>query len=148
MNAKFHHLAISVCDMDRMISFYTDVLGFEVDWDMDHRGGEKLGRVVGLPNPDAHIVMMKGYGARIELFKYHSPAGESHGNGRQCDFGFTHFALQVKNIHGLYDHLISAGARFNCPPQSLRPGVWATYMKDTEGNTIELVEYEQKGAND
>ena len=59
-----------------------------------------------------------------------------------CDFGLTHFALSVKGIQKIYERLLGEGIRFNCPPQNLRPGVWATYMKDPEGVTIELVEYE------
>lgn len=142
MNARWHHVAMSVRDLERALAFYCDLLGFEVDWDMDHRGGERLSRVVGLPEVDAHLVMLKGYGTRLELFKYHHPLGEKAAPRRQCDFGLTHFALQVQGIQELYRRLASAGVEFNCPPQNLRPGVWVTYLKDPEGVTIELVEYQ------
>jgi len=142
MDAVWHHVALSVEDLDRALWFYRDQLGFEVDWDRDHYSGEALARVVGLPGPDARVVMLKGYGARLELFKYYAPAGQKGEPRRQCDFGLTHFALTVKDIHSIHDRLSKAGVEFNCPPQNLRPGVWATYMKDPEGTTIELVEYE------
>jgi len=142
MDAVWHHLAISVRDLEQALRFYRDMLGFEVDWDMDHRYGEAMSKVVGMPHADSHIIMLKGYGTKLELFKYYSPAGEVSGPKRQCDFGITHFALSVKNIHEIYDRLSKAGVEFNCPPQDLRPGVCATYMKDPEGVTIELVEYE------
>lgn len=142
MAATWHHVAISVKDMERALQFYCDILGFAVDWDMDHRGGEVMDRVVQLPNADARMVMLKGYGTRIELFKYYHPLGEDYGTKRQCDSGVTHFALSVKDIHGIYEQLIQAGVLFNCPPQNLRPGVWATYFQDPEGVTLELVEYE------
>jgi catechol 2,3-dioxygenase-like lactoylglutathione lyase family enzyme len=147
MEAKWHHVAISVKSMEQALYFYRDLLGFEVDWDMDHRGGKTMGRVVDLPDPDAHMVMLKGYGARIELFKYHSPVGAARKAVRQCDLGLMHFALQVRNVHELYNRLIEDGVAFNCPPENLRPGVWATYMRDPEGNTIELVEYEDRGTH-
>ena len=142
MEATWHHVAISVKDIDRALKFYRDQLGFEVEWDIDHYKGETLSKVVGLPDADAHVVMLRGYGARIEIFKYYMPAGEESGPKRQCDFGITHFTLSVKDIKPLYERLSKAGVQFNCPPQNLRPGVWATYMKDQEGVTIELVEYE------
>jgi catechol 2,3-dioxygenase-like lactoylglutathione lyase family enzyme len=138
----WHHVAISVKDLDRALKFYCDLLDFEVDWDRDHYGGEQMSRVVGLTGADAHVVMLKGYGTRLELFKYYSPAGGESGPKCQCDFGLTHFALSVKEIQPLYECLLEAGVQFNCPPQNLRPGVWVTYMKDPEGVTIELVEYE------
>lgn len=142
IEAKVHHIAVSVEDIDRALSFYRDLLGFEVDWDMDHRSGESLSKVVGLTNADARIVMLKGYCFRLELFKYYAPPGSYCEPKRQCDFGLTHFALSVKNIHQIYKRLLKDGVQFNCPPQNLRPGVWAAYMKDPEGNTIELVEYD------
>jgi glyoxylase I family protein len=142
MEASWHHVAISVRDMERTLKFYRDLLGFEVDWERERYSGEPLARVVGLPGAAARVVMLKGYGARIELFKYITPEGEESGPKRMCDFGLTHFALTVKKIHDIYDRLSGAGVHFNCPPENLRPGVWATYMKDPEGNTIELVQYE------
>lgn len=143
IEAAVHHIAISVEDIDRALSFYHDLLGFEVDWDMDHRSGDAMSRVVGLTNADARMVMLKGYGLRVELFRYYSPTGDVCGPKRQCDFGLTHFALSVKNIHQIYERLLKAGVQFNCPPQNLRSGVWATYMKDPEGVTIELIEYKK-----
>jgi catechol 2,3-dioxygenase-like lactoylglutathione lyase family enzyme len=141
MGATLHHVAVSVKDVDRALRFYRDALGFEVEWDMDHRSGEPLSRVVGLPAADMRIVMLKGYGMHIELFKYYNPEGESNGQRRQCDVGLTHFALQVQDIHAVYERLVQAGVAFNCPPQNLRPGVWATYMKGPEGVTVEIVQY-------
>jgi len=142
MEAIWHHVAISVKDMERELRFYRDLLGFEVDWERENYTGEMYGKVVGLPGAAARVVMLKGYGGRIELFKYHVPEGRECGTKRQCDFGLTHFALMVKGIDELYQRLLKEGVQFNCPPQNLRPGVWATYMKDPEGVTIELVEYQ------
>ncbi|MBW1767336.1 MAG: VOC family protein [Deltaproteobacteria bacterium] len=141
MDATAHHVAISVADLDQALKFYRDLLGFQVDWDMDHRRSEELSKIVGMDGVDVHMVMLKGYGLRVELFKYYKPEGKRREPERQCDFGLTHFALSVKNIHQIYERLLKAGVQFNCPPQNVRPGVWATYMKDPEGVTLELVEY-------
>jgi glyoxylase I family protein len=141
VDAAVHHVAVSVADMDRALAFYRDLLGFEVEWEREHYHGELLSRVVGMPGADARVVMLRGHGLRIELFRYYEPAGETALPRRQCDFGLTHFALTVRGIQDLYARLSAAGVAFNCPPQNLRPGVWVTYMKDPEGVTIELVEY-------
>jgi glyoxylase I family protein len=94
-----------------------------------------------MPQAEAHMVMLKGFGMRIELFHYYEPRGVASPASRQCDFGLTHFALQVRRMHEIYERLVVAGVRFNCPPKNLRPGVWATYMQDPEDNTVELVQY-------
>ena len=142
MDATWHHMAISVKDIDKSLKFYRDLLGFEVDWEKDHYSGEAFSSIAGFSEAEARIVMLKGYGARVELFKYYTPAGKEHDPRPQCDFGITHFALSVKNIHQIYERLSHDGVQFNCPPRSPRPGVWATYMKAPDGVTIELVEYE------
>ena len=142
MEATWHHTAMAVQDMDRAKRFYCDLLGFEIDWERPNYSGEPFANVVGMPDAAAHVAMLKGYGARLELFTYHQPAGRVREAKRQCDFGLTHFALTVKGIHELYERLSAAGVQFNCPPQNLRPGVWATYLKDPEGVTIEMVQYE------
>lgn len=145
MQANWHHVGVSVRDMDRALRFYRDLLGFEVEWEHQDRSGAEMSRVVGLAQARAHMTMLKGYGGRIELFHYLNPQGREAGVRRQCDFGLIHFALTVKDIQPLYERLRAAGVKFNCPPQVLRPGVTVTYMQDPEGNTIELVEY-QEGA--
>ena len=144
MEAVWHHTAISVKNMDRACRFYRDLLGFEVEWERPVYSGDKFADVVGMAGAAAHVVMLKGYGARIELFQYHTPAGTARGPMKQSDYGLTHLAFSVKNIHEIYDDLSRQDVKFNCPPQNLRPGVYATYMKDPEGNTIELVEYREK----
>jgi len=143
MQATWHHTAMAVQDMDRAKRFYCDLLGFEIDWERPNYSGEPFANVVGMPDAAAHVAMLKGYGARLELFTYHQPAGRMREAKRQCDFGLTHFALTLKGIHELYERLSAAGVQFNCPPQNLRPGVWATYLKDPEGVTIELVQYDE-----
>ena len=141
MKAVWHHLAMAVENMDLAKSFYCDTLGFDVDWEREHYTSEALANVVGLDNVAAHVVMLKGYGTRLELFHYHCPKGLALPVGRQCDYGLTHFALAVQGLSALYADLTARGVRFNCPPRNLRPGVWATYLRDPEDNTIELVEY-------
>ncbi|MEJ2098431.1 MAG: VOC family protein [Desulfobacterales bacterium] len=143
MQATWHHTAMAVQDMERAKNFYCDLLGFEIDWERPAYAGEPFEKVVGMPNASAHVVMLKGYGSRLELFRYHNPQGCVSEPKRQCDFGLTHFAFTVKNIHEIYERLSAAGVEFNCPPQNLRPGVWGTYMKDPEGTTIELVQYDE-----
>jgi catechol 2,3-dioxygenase-like lactoylglutathione lyase family enzyme len=142
INGVMSHVAISVKDMDRELRFYREVLGFAVDFDIDHRKEEKLARVVGMPGADLRTVMLQGYGFRVELIQYYFPRGQDRTPQRQCDFGLIHFSFSVKNIEEIYQRLLANGLHFNCPPQIVRPGVKATYFQDPEGITIELAEYE------
>jgi len=75
MDGAWHHIAIAVQEMDRELKFYCDLLGFEVDWKRPNYREKEFSNVVGLQDADTHVVMLKGYGTRIELFKYHNPKG-------------------------------------------------------------------------
>lgn len=139
-DTAFHHVGISVRDMEKAKDFYCNTLGFSIVWEHPERTGEALQKVVGLPGALMHITMIEGYGMRIELFKYITPAGRDRGEQRQCDFGLIHIALKVKDARAIYADLAGKGVLFNSPPQDLRPGVVALYMRDPEGNTIEIME--------
>ena len=145
MIVSVHHTAISVKDMERSLNFYRDLLGMEVEWEMDHRSGKALSKVVGLADADMRIVMLKGYGHRIELFQYYKPKGTPISPGFMCDPGRMHIAFQVTNIRDHYRKLKEAGVEFNCPPLEIRPGVWATYFRDPDGVILEFIEYKRDG---
>lgn len=138
--AAFHHVGVSVRDMERARSFYCDTLGFSVVWAHKQRTGEPLQKVVGLPGAVMDITMLEGYGMRVELFKYITPEGRDFGDRRQCDFGLIHFALKVRDARAVYAELSAKGVQFTSPPQDLRPGVVALYMRDPEDNIIEIME--------
>ncbi len=137
-NARWHHSAISVRNMETMVAFYRDILGFEVEWQIDHIKAEMIDTIVGLKDVDVHTAMLIGYGTRIELFQYHQPRGEEQ-QRRQCDFGYTHICLLVKDAVALYEALLAEGMTFVSPPQNHRPDGWCCYMRDPEGNFIELL---------
>lgn len=61
MNASWHHVAISVQDIDRSLEFYRDLLEFELDWDRDHYSGKRISSVVALKDADARVVMLAKY---------------------------------------------------------------------------------------
>ena len=138
-NTHWHHVAISVRDMDRALEFYRDLLGFELEWELDHVSHEIIDKIVGLKEVDVRLAMLSGYGTRLELFHYYNPAGEDRAARRQCDFGITHICLHVEDVRGEYERLVEKGVEFHSPPQNHRPDGWVTYMKDPEGVVIELL---------
>ena len=142
IEADWHHVAVSVTDMDDSIRFFCDNLGFEVEWDQDHKSGQTISTVVGLEQVEARFVMLEGCRTRLELIQYYQPVGRNNNSRKQCDFGISHFCFTVKNINKIYKELVSKGVQFNSTPQNLRPGVWAVYMQGPENIIIELLEYE------
>ena len=142
MIQQIHHTAFSVKDLDRSLRFYQDLLGMRLDWRIDHRQSKMLEKIVALVEVDVSYAMLSGWGARIELFQYHSPAGRPYPEDQPiCDHGITHLGFEVKGIDAFYQQLKDQGVRFNSPPLVVREGVKAAYFHDPDGITLELIEY-------
>ncbi len=136
-----HHTAISTPDLERAVTFYRDLLGFEqVFTSAWGRGTETADKITGLKNSAARVVMLKAGNACIELFEYSNPEPKTGSLSRPvCDHGITHLCLEVRDIEAEYHRLKAAGMVFHCPPQKMG-GVSATYGRDPDGNVVELLE--------
>jgi len=137
---RVHHIAISTPDLDRLVSFYRDVFGFEVveefEWE---KGYEAADQVASLKDSAARAVMLKGGDFHMELFEFQSPQPKSLDPDRSvCDHGLTHFSFEVTDVQAVYDRLKEAGVHFHCPPVKLGDLGTATYGRDPDGNVIEL----------
>lgn len=139
-----HHVALSVANLDRMVAFYRDVLGFEVvsrtSWP---QGSRIIDDIVGLKDSAARQVFIRAGNLMVELFEYSAPKPRPQDPNRPAsDHGYTHFCLDVTDIDTEYERLRKAGMVFHCPPPPLFEGIGvrATYGRDPEGNIIEIQE--------
>jgi catechol 2,3-dioxygenase-like lactoylglutathione lyase family enzyme len=138
----FHHAALSTADLDRCVSFYTDIIGCEVAWTFSWPvGSAAADQVTGLQDSSARAAMLRLGSTYIEIFEFTSPIPRAvHGDRPACDHGISHLCLEVQDIHAEYERLRSAGMRFHCAPQRQDNG-WVTYGRDGEGNILELIEF-------
>ena len=139
-----HHTAISTANLERLVRFYRDVLGFqEIFASQWKQGAEQADNITGLKNSAARLVMLKAGNACLEIFEYSSPEARPNDPNRPaCDHGITHLCLDVRDINAEYQRLKAAGMTFHCPPQNMG-GVTATYGRDPDGNIVELLEVEE-----
>lgn len=137
-----HHTAISTGNMERMLAFYRDLLGFRVVLDFTWPvGTETADRMTALERSSARAVMLHAGNAIVELFHYLSPTPRpSDPHWRVCDHGITHLCLDVTDIDAEYERLRAAGMVFHCPPQGAAMDIRATYGRDPDGNVIELLQ--------
>ena len=141
-----HHVALSTPDIDRLVAFYRDALGFELvsqsGWEP---GSDVIDGIVGLGGSSARTATVRAANAYIEMFEYATPSPRTSDDDRPvCDHGYTHFCLDVQDIDAEYERLLGLGMRFHCPPppaSQLGAGsIRATYGRDPDGNVIELQE--------
>jgi catechol 2,3-dioxygenase-like lactoylglutathione lyase family enzyme len=139
-----HHVALSTANIDRLVKFYCDVLGFEVVaqafWP---KGSPDKDAIVGMKDSSAKMRMIRAGNCFIEVFQYESPKGKPiEPNRPAADLGYTHFCLNVTDIDYEYERLKKAGVTFHCAPapkDASRP-IRATYARDPDGNIFELLE--------
>jgi catechol 2,3-dioxygenase-like lactoylglutathione lyase family enzyme len=79
---SFNHTAFTVSDLDRIIPFFCDLLGFELT-SRAPRDGRLIGRMTAIEGVEIEIAYVKGTGHRIELIQYKAPAGRAERHGHR-----------------------------------------------------------------
>jgi catechol 2,3-dioxygenase-like lactoylglutathione lyase family enzyme len=139
---SLHHAGLTVRDLNRSLAFYRDLLGMDVVFEQEKRGGY-LAEIVGYE--DAHVRMahlaFPGDTQRIELFQYLEPAGGGQA-GEPRDVGITHVCVLVEDLHALHARLREAGVEFYSDPVLIDTGAnaggYGVYLRDPDGITLEL----------
>ncbi len=140
------HVGVSTKNIEKLIDFYCDVLGFEVvmeqsKWEPKTEFGNAMDEVIGFKNSAAKFAMVGKGSFVLEIFEYSSPEPKSKANDwKACDIGFTHICLDVEDIDSEYERLKKAGMTFMAPPGEPIHGLRAVYGIDPEGHIIELWE--------
>ena len=131
---RFHHVGLSVADLDAARDWYTRVLGFAEGFSFE------------VPPAGLRGCFMEGAGVRVELLER---AGSVPGAGQHPDSpdaallsrGYGHIAVTTGDLDELFARVVAAGARvvWDIRP-SPRPGVRFAWITDGDGNLIELME--------
>lgn len=142
MFARMDHVAISVQDMDKVVAFYSDVIGMEKVFDREF--DVNMARLIGVPGTRVRIVHMRLNNSVIELFDYHYPVGrEPRPDASQSDYGLIHIGFLVEDFHATYQRLLEKGVRFLAEPVEIRPNVWVAYFHGAEYEICEMREIKQ-----
>lgn len=128
------HVAITVSDMDRSLAFYRGLLGCEV-----------LGQLV-LDEGTFKLVYLRRGAAYLELFAHRAPAGSGAEGASAADAnaaapptGFQHVAFHATDVDAAAATLEAAGVPFDQPPRDAPGGVRLAFVRDPDGNLVELV---------
>lgn len=132
----------TVADAERSVAFYRDLLGFQVDFDVD-LADPAYDRLSGVFASRVRIVGLSAGPSRIELIEFLTPKGRSYpADSRSNDEWFQHLALVVTDIHRATERLRAAGAQLVSPaPQRFPDGRAFLYFTDPDGHPLELAEF-------
>ncbi len=142
MISGIHHVGISSPNIDRLIAFYRDVIGFEQVYEMILPASDPaMEAMLQMEGVTGRMVMMRSGTAFLELLQFDTPKGQPKREDWQlADHGHNHICLMVDDIDAEYERLKAAGMPFFSPPRhnDARPTA-VTYGCDPDGNRIELV---------
>ncbi len=129
---KLDGFGIMVGDMKKMVQFYHDVLGFEIEW------SEGMNNV--FLEKDGTLFLMYG---RIDFEKKTSRKYE-YVNGLN---GHYEIAMSVKNyaeVDKVFDRVVKMGAKPVLSPETEEWGQRTCYIADPEGNLIEIGSFNEE----
>ena len=137
----FNHVALSVSDFERSLTFYRDILGLQVIRIIECPPERGLGDVVGLPGCSARIAHLEVGNAMLEIFEYLDPRGKNIPEDQtQADHGYTHIGFVSTDIQADYNRLQAHGVQCLSEPIEFRPDVWIFYFYGPDGEVCECRE--------
>lgn len=132
-----HHVGITVEDLDRAVDFYQEIFGLDVlaRFSVD---GEAFATGVGVDGASAEFAHLDADGARIELVSY-DPEGIPRGESAVNQPGAVHVGLSTDDVDAFYDSLPDH-VETQSPPQRTASGTKIVFVRDPEGNLVEVLE--------
>jgi catechol 2,3-dioxygenase-like lactoylglutathione lyase family enzyme len=132
------HMSFTVADIDRSTGFYRQ-LGFEPFKRYISAGSDAAeGTDTAGAEIDVGWLRHPEGGPMLELLRYQNiPAGRSAHNSQ---VGAAHICLRVEDLPAACEELQAAGAPFVSAPHTDQYGVSWVYLRDPDGNVVELLE--------
>lgn len=122
---KFHHIAISVEDLQESIKFYVDHFGFEII------------RKFTKDEWDGSAAILELEDIKLELFHFNDHEHIDNKPSNLHITGLKHFAFEVEDIETKYEELESKDVDIDEP----KPGTTCSkfcFLRDLNGILIEL----------
>ena len=118
------HLALHARAFDAMKRFYTEVLGFTVEWE-----------------PDADNVYLTSGADNLALHR--GPAGGDPPE-RAVGGALDHLGLVVRradDVDAWADYLTGQGIALDAPARTHRDGARSLYVSDPDGNRVQIIHH-------
>lgn len=134
---RAHHTGVTVADLERAVEFYRDVLGFEV-LDRFTVSGAAFSTGVGVEGATGRFAHLDGRGVRVELVEY-EPEGDPAGGDSVDQPGVIHLGFEAGDVEGFHEALPDDVETLS-DPQTTESGATILFLRDPEGNLIEVIE--------
>jgi catechol 2,3-dioxygenase-like lactoylglutathione lyase family enzyme len=124
MAYRFHHLHIICKDLEKMITFFSEVLGATLV------ARQKFGTA------DGASLDLQGVTVNLRVSRQDE---QMVGDASQLRYGYDHIGLEVEDLETVFKDLTAQGFSFPVPPTEI-PQLKIAFFKGPEDITIELVQ--------
>lgn len=132
-----HHTALNVLDLDRAIAFYSTAGCFELALRFEIEDSARTQALFQLPCGVAQVALLRGPTGYLELFEFASASAAAR-LPQVHEAGIRHICVIAQDCQPVYEALLAAGATAHAPPSGLGTGALYCYLRDPEGNIVEL----------
>ena len=141
---EFHHIGLTVSDIERSIVFYRDVLGLTLVRRRPQIDSSYVGEQTGYPALVLSAASLKvSHDSRqsLELVQYMNHAGPPADTASNRP-GNSHLCLATNDLRACHAALTAQGVRFKTAPVEITAGPnqggLVVYFYDPDGYTLEL----------
>lgn len=139
----FNHTAFVVSDLDRTVSFFKELLGFELA-SRAPRDAKAIQGMTGLDGADIEVAYLRGFGQWIELIRYKTPSNRGKALPKIFQDGAGHIALDVADVEAAVEASAAYGLKsvgeIVTIDQGPNQGRRVVYLQSTDGLSVEFIE--------
>jgi catechol 2,3-dioxygenase-like lactoylglutathione lyase family enzyme len=143
IDVKFHHIGITVTNLERTLEFFEDAFGLVTGMALQVHSGAKTAKALGLPEHEQRVALLAVGDVILELIEFH-PVRRGSYDGRQDDVGYAYPCFAVADIDAAYKEWTAKGYTIHAEPQVVHDGPVEgskfMILKDPDGKNIEIVE--------
>ena len=147
----YTHTNLVAKDWKKLVQFYTDIFGCVPVYPERDLAGDWIDKMTRIPHVRIRGMHLKlpGYerGPTLEIFEYDNASHSEH-SPLIHTYGFGHIAFHVTHVEEMIEKVIAGGgSKYGDLVEQEIPGVGmlkAIYMKDPEGNIVEIQHWKKK----
>ncbi|HIA47504.1 MAG TPA: hypothetical protein EYN96_05920 [Candidatus Hydrogenedentes bacterium] len=134
------HVALVSPDIDRLVSFYENIIGFEPTRRSDKVTGPRFDEVVDYDDTFIRAAWFNMDNMILELWQFVNPVTPEAGAPIPFEkIGYTKFAFEVMDIQSDYKRLYESGVQFLSEPVQCNAST-EVFGRDPDGNLFSLIQ--------